>query len=204
MRDEILSDHRFLKMLADSSLPQEKRMSFMPYFAYFAMSFSDIMDSWIYFENPQNEIEERINVAVSEDDFHYNFFLRDMEAVSGYTIDRYGSYAAVMRHLWGDESKSVRQLVYTWALYAKKYNDPLVTLASFEVMESVYEIFYGAIYKGGIFNYEYFGDHHAKLESSHSQTKWMSEEEISPLEDLDVSSLQMEQALESAKQLLNG
>ncbi len=81
-------------------------MSFFPYLTHFAMTFSDVMDSWIYFEDPQTELEQRINTMVTEDNFHYNFFLNDMDTVSSYTIDRFGSYSAVMRHLWGDESKS--------------------------------------------------------------------------------------------------
>ena len=43
---------------------------------------------------------------MEEDNFHYNFFLNDVEKVLGYTLDRFGSYAAVLRHIWGDDSKA--------------------------------------------------------------------------------------------------
>ena len=118
-RGKLLSGHNFLEALADTSLTEHKRMSFFPYLTHFAMTFSDVMDSWIYFEDPQTELEQRINTMVIEDNFHYNFFLNDMDTVSSYTIDRFGSYSAVMRHLWGDESKSFQQLSYTWILYVK-------------------------------------------------------------------------------------
>ena len=204
-RGKLLSGHNFLEALADTSLTEHKRMSFFPYLTHFAMTFSDVMDSWIYFEDPQTELEQRINTMVTEDNFHYNFFLNDMDTVSSYTIDRFGSYSAVMRHLWGDESKSFRQLSYTWILYVKKFDDPIVTLATLEAMESVFELTFKHIEKGGIKNYSYFGDTHMELELNHTQTNWFKEEsEVSPLEDLDITATQMNQATEAAEQILQG
>ncbi len=204
-RGKLLSGHNFLEALADTSLTEHKRMSFFPYLTHFAMTFSDVMDSWIYFEDPQTELEQRINTMVTEDNFHYNFFLNDMDTVSSYTLDRFGSYSAVMRHLWGDESKSFRQLSYTWILYVKKFDDPIVTLATLEAMESVFELTFKHIEKGGIKNYSYFGDTHMELELNHTQTNWFKEEsEVSPLEDLDITATQMNQATEAAEQILQG
>ncbi len=75
------------------------------------MTFADVADNRIL--KPQTELEERINAFSNEDNFHYNLFLHDVELVMGYTLERYGSYASVMRHLWGDDSKAVRKLLYT-------------------------------------------------------------------------------------------
>ena len=80
-----MSQHPFLKMLADQSIPARQRMTFVPYWAYFAMAAADVLDTWIYIPNPQNELEERINIFVEEEGFHYNLFLHDMEQVFRYT-----------------------------------------------------------------------------------------------------------------------
>ena len=46
------------------------------------MGFADACDTWLAMENPQNELEERVNLYVAEDSFHYNFFfLNDVETV---------------------------------------------------------------------------------------------------------------------------
>ena len=132
---EKLSHHPFFKMLGDESIPLRQRASFTPYWVFFALSFADVLDTWIYIPNPQSELEERINIFVREDNFHYNFFLQDMQTL-GYTMDRFGSLDGMLRHVWSDESRAVREFIYTWAHYAKRFNDPLVTLATFEAIEA--------------------------------------------------------------------
>ncbi len=72
-------------------------------------------------------------------------------------------------------------------------------------MESVFELTFKHIEKGGIKNYSYFGDTHMELELNHTQTNWFKEEsEVSPLEDLDITATQMNQATEAAEQILQG
>ncbi len=44
-----------------------------------------------------------------------------------------------------------------------------------------------------------------ELELNHTQTNWFKEEsEVSPLEDLDITATQMNQATEAAEQILQG
>lgn len=207
-----ISQHQFFKMLADSSLAPQKRMSFIPYWTYFAMTFADLLDTWLYIENPQNELEERINTFVGEDNFHYNLFLHDVEEVFGYTPDCFGSYTAVMRHIWGDETRNLRRLMYTWAHCAKKYNDPLVTLATFEAIEAglkdIFEVTFTHLYlKGGdkLNNMKYFGLTHVELEINHTQTAWFREGDtpVRPLGELDISPLQKEQVMEVVDQIFD-
>lgn len=40
-----MSQHPFLKMLADQSIPARQRMTFVPYWAYFAMAAADVLDT---------------------------------------------------------------------------------------------------------------------------------------------------------------
>ena len=208
---DIISEHRFFKMLADPSLPYERRMSFIPYWSYFAMSFADILDSWLYIENPKNELEERVNTFVGEDDFHYNLFLHDVEVVLGYTQERFSSYSAVLRHTWSDETKAVRQLMYTWIACTRKYDDPLITLASFETIEAglkdIFEVTFSSIYmpEDGLKDLKYFGLTHVELEVNHTQTAWFREGDspFRPLGELDVSPLQWKQAMEMVDEIFD-
>ena len=67
------------------------------------MSFADILNTWLLVAEPQSELEEGINKHIAEDDYHYNLFLHDVEGVLGLSLSDFGSYSAVMRHLWGDD-----------------------------------------------------------------------------------------------------
>lgn len=213
-RRQEISEHQFIKMMKNESIPLEKRMSFVPYWTFYAMMFADILDSWIRIDNPKTELEERINAFVEEDDFHYNFFLNDVEKVLGYTLDRFGSYAAVLRHIWGDESKAVRQLQYSWIACAKKYDDPMVVLATFEAMEAGLKDFFEAGYKyfykpdnedEGLKSLQYLGRAHVELEINHTVTAWFKdgEQPYRPLADYEVSKETLQHSLEVVKEIMD-
>ena len=199
-----LSQHPFFKMLADESIPVRRRMTFAPYWAYFALTAADLLDTWLYIPNPQSELEQRINTFVEEDNFHYNYFLHDMEHVFGYTLDRFGSYSAVMRHMYGAESKAVREIIYAWTVVASKYDDPLITLTTFEVIEAglkdFFEVVYTKVYlaEEELRGMQYFGATHVELEMNHTMTSWFKgENPLRPLAELKITHLQQEHALEA-------
>lgn len=176
-----LADHEFFKYLSNDSVPAKKRMQFMPYWTYFSMVGSDLLDSWFRIPNPQTDLERRVNVFIDEDNFHYNLFLHDVENELGYTTSDFGSYTAVLRHLWGDDSKAVRMLVYAWGAGAKKNDDPLLTLASFEAVEAGLKYLFESIYENiskredGYPGLQYFGQMHIDFEMSHTVTGWFKE-----------------------------
>ena len=201
---EELSRHELFKYLADESIPAAKRMQFVPYWTYFALAAADVLDSWIRIPNPQTELERRVNVFIDEDNFHYNLFIHDVETVLGYTPSRFGSYGAILRHLWGDDSKAVRMLIYAWGSGAKKNNDPMVALASFEAVEAglkdIFETTFNKIFKGkeGFPNLKYFGQAHVDLEVNHTQTSWFKEgkDPFRPLANYEITEQTKQTALE--------
>ena len=199
-----LSRHPLFKMLADRSIPARKRMTFAPYWAFLALTGADLLDTWLYIPNPKSDLEKRVNIFIEEDNFHYNFFLHDFENVFGYTLDRFGSYTAVMRHMYGAESRTVRELIYIWLVVATKYNDPIVTLATFEAIEAglkdLFEVVYTDVYLASedLKELQYFGATHVELEMNHTQTSWFKEENSPrPLAELEITRLQMEHSLEA-------
>ena len=199
----------FFVRLSDESIPIRRRMTFTPYWTYFAMGFADACDTWFAIENPQNELEERVNVYVAEDTFHYNFFLHDVEKVLGYSLDHYGSYEAVMRHVWGDDTRAVREYIYAWLDCVNRYKDPVVTLATFETVEMTLKPIFTTIYKHGFLpddglkGLEYFGQKHVELEANHSQFSWFNEEgtPFLPIGDLEITVEQRARGLEVADEI---
>ncbi len=122
--------------------------------------------------------------------------------VLGFTIDRFDSFEGVMRHFWGDESRTIREFVYTWAFWSKRFDDPVVMLATFEAVEAglkdIFEKTYEEVYlpEGGLSGLMYFGGIHVELERNHTHTGWFKGEEIvSTLEDMEITQQQKEQAL---------
>ena len=201
---EVLSQHDFFSFLADTSVPARKRMQFVPYFGYFAIAGADLLDSWFRIPNPQNELERRVNTFIDEDNFHYNLFVTDMEDVLGYNTTRFGSYEAIVRHIWGDDSRAVRMLVYVWGSVVTKTKDPTVYLASFEAVEACLKhLFENAneyIFRGenGLPDLRYFGQTHIDFEKNHTLTSWFKEgdDPFRPLASYQMSKEAKELSLE--------
>ena len=199
-----LFNNPFFVRLADENIPIRSRMTVVPYWTYFSMSFADVVDTWFSIPNPKNELEERVNVYVAEDSFHYNFFLHDVENVLGYNLDRYGSFAAVMRHVWGDETRAVREYIYGWLDCVNRYKDPVVTLATFEAVEMtlkpIFDTMYTAMYlpENGLKDLKYFGKQHVELEANHSQFSWFNQgvTPFLPISDLEITAEQRDQGIE--------
>ena len=191
----VLSQHDLFRYISDTSVSANKRMQFVPYFGYFAIAGADLLDSWFRIPNPQTELERRVNTFIDEDNFHYNLFLYDMEEVLGYTTSRFGSYSAIMRHLWGDDSRAVRMLVYTWGSVASRTKDPMVVLASFEAVEAglkhLFESANEFVFRGenGLPALKYFGQTHIDFERNHTLTSWFKEgdEPHRPLASYEIS-----------------
>ena len=209
-KSDKIRQHPFLDFLRDETIPARRRMSFAPYLTYFAVSFADIVDTWLYVPNPQSELEERINIYVDEDDFHYNLLLHDLEMVLGYTLDRYGSYTAVMRHVWGDDSRAVREYVYGWLECLGRYKkDPIITLTTFEAVEIGAQPIVDATYNHvflpdtGLKRLMYFGKTHVDLEMNHTQFNWFNEDEAPalPLGDIEITAEQRRNALEVSEEM---
>jgi hypothetical protein len=208
-KSDRIRQHPFIDFLKDETISARRRMSFAPYLTYFAMSFADIVDTWLYVPSPQNELEERINIYIDEDDFHYNLLLHDIEQVLGYTLDRFGSYAAVMRHIWGDDTRAVREYIYAWLDCLNRYKDPIITLTTFEGIEVGAQPLVDAAYHhvflpdNGIKGLLYFGQTHVDLEMNHTQFNWFNEKDtpVLPLGNIEITAEHRDRALEVSEEM---
>ncbi|XP_031570407.1 uncharacterized protein LOC116304766 [Actinia tenebrosa] len=182
-------------LLRDESIPPKQRLAFAPYMLYFSIGCPDILTYWMRIDKPEHElsdIEKRVNTFVNEDNFHYNFYLRDLETL-GWSLDKFGSTGGLLRHVWASESSSVRLLMYEVVSSLRRSKDPLVALTVVELLEAgLYDLF-TIIYKhiakapNGIPELQYFGDAHVNLEQHHTVTSWFSGDDAPSLSISDNS-----------------
>jgi|GEM_PF-5676876 len=183
-RTEMCESVGLFETLKDESLPKRQRMLFAPYMLFFSVGSPDIKTLMMRIEKPQEELslaERKINAFINEDNFHYNFYLRDLERL-GYGLDRFGSISAVVRHVFAEEGIPTRRLVYGIGSYIDQESDPLIGLAITEIIEAgLFDLFttvYQHIIKADAdetyADFDYFGDTHVMLEQNHTVTSWFA------------------------------
>ena len=151
-RRKMASANPFFPALKDTSIPAHIRMSFAPYMLYFSMNAPDILN-YIKFDKPEkelNELERRVNTFINEDNFHYNFYLRDLQLL-GYTFEKFGSVAGVLRHVWATEGLTTRKLIYSCLRAISRDQSPFMAMTICEILEAglldLFTIVYKHIYK---------------------------------------------------------
>jgi len=190
---KMFKENPFFKTIVNDELSAEQRMLFVPYMLFFSCGGPDVITLLMKSEKEIHHlsfIEKKINAFINEDNFHYNFYLKDLETL-GYTIEKFGSVNGVIRHVFAEESISVRKLVYCLSHYSRQHLDPLVRLTLCELIEAgLYDLFVN-IYKkivkkenSPFAHLHYFGDTHVNLEMNHTITSWFSgnESDVSHIE----------------------
>ena len=135
-RQKMVSTNPLFPTLKDASIPAHIRMSFAPYVLYFAMNGMDILNH-MKVDKPETELsklEKRLNTFIDEDNFHYNFYLRDLEHL-GYTIEKFGSVAGILRLVWAPEGLTTRKLIYSCLKAYSRCESPLMAMTICETGE---------------------------------------------------------------------
>ena len=168
-RKVMFETNPFFKIIADEAFSVEQRMLFIPYLLFFSCGGPDVITLLMKNDKEPIEssfIEKKINAFIHEDNFHYNFYLKDLETL-GFTMEKFGSVNAVIRHVFAEESIPVRKLVYSLSHYSRQQLDPLIRLTLCELIEAgLFDLFvtiYNKIVKkenSPFANLHYFGDTH--------------------------------------------
>lgn len=165
----------FYSFLKDNSIDARQRISFAPKVAYFTMSFGDLMTTVLKRANPQTELDIHVNTHCSEDDFHWKWYLEDMENL-GYNAEYFENITNIYTKLWDVESASVRHIIYRVIYYGQKCTAPLFHLILIEILEAglsgFFENTYKYIAKPHLPFLKYFGETHYQAEYNHSVTSW--------------------------------
>ncbi len=182
-RKTMFETNPFFKIIADEALSIEQRMLFIPYMLFFSCGGPDVITLLMNSNKDPvefNVIEKKIDAFINEDNFHYNFYLKDLETL-GFTMEKFGSVNGVIRHVFSEESIPVRKLVYSLSHYSRQHVDPLIRLTLCELIEAGLFDLFVTIYKNIVkkenspfAHLHYFGDTHVNLELNHTVTSWFS------------------------------
>lgn len=158
--------------LSDPTIPWSNKLQCIPRLMFFVLGFKDCMQL-LHTTDPQNEIESIVNTHSEEDQFHWEWFLRDLEKLN---IDNIQSKTttSMLTQMWSDDQMPVRQMVYSTTRYIQNYTNPVLRLILIEVIESGYEAFTKymspVIQAAGMYDsLQYFGNIHNEAESDHDR-----------------------------------
>jgi hypothetical protein len=184
-KDIMVSTNPLFKTLRNPNISVNQKSLFIPFMLFFSMACPDVMTSQMMIKkncNDISDVEARVNSFVSEDNFHYNFYLRDFLTL-GYTWDIFSNPSEVIRHVFSEEGAPVRDLIYKLASFCNLHEDSIVKLTLTEILEAglfdLFTIFYTEVVNGGskFSDLEYYGDRHVLLEQNHTVTSWFSKNE---------------------------
>jgi len=175
---------QLFETLRDSSISKRQRLMFVPYMLFFTLGSPDLKTLMMRLDRPEHELDlpqRKTNAFIQEDNFHYNYYLRDLERL-GFDMACFGSADGVIRHVFAEEGIPTRRVVYAMASYIHSDMDPLVGLAIPEIIEAALFDLFTTVYvhivkveEGeSLQHLEYFGDTHVGLEQNHTVTSWFA------------------------------
>lgn len=167
----IYSQLPFFDFLQDSSIDPLKRLAFAPCAASFIMSFADLNKYVLRQEPTKDKIQAILNQHTYEDDFHWQWFLEDMQKL-GFNCSL--ELNTSLKFLWSQETKNSRLLTYELYKYIAQ-SEPLEKLVILKAIEatanvclSLTKCLVDELQLVNCNEYKYFGGHHLSLETSHN------------------------------------
>ncbi|MDJ0681377.1 MAG: hypothetical protein QNJ18_16085 [Xenococcaceae cyanobacterium MO_167.B52] len=134
-KQKIYSQLPLFEFMQDQSIPAIKRLSFAPCTAPFIMSFSDLC-KYVFRQEPTNDpIQKILNQHTYEDDFHWQWFLADLEKLEfNYSLQLNDS----LKFLWSETTKGSRFMTHELYKHIIQ-SQPLHKLIIMEAMEATAE-----------------------------------------------------------------
>lgn len=161
----------FFEFLRDETISPHKKLAFIPCASPFIMGFSDLCKYSLRQEPTQDKIQAILNQHTYEDDFHWEWFLEDIQKLGlNYSL----SLNESLQFIWSDHTKTSRLLMYElYSLIAQA--EPIEKFAIVEAIEmtanvflSSCNIFVGQLELTSNQEYKYFGKFHIGVEDSHN------------------------------------
>lgn len=167
--------------LKNGVISVSEQLNFVPRMMFFVMGFKDLMQL-VRYENPKNALEKSVNTHSDEDSNHWQWYLQDLEFISGKYKN--ASSSDLITEVWDSDSIAVRDTIYTFAKYIKEYTDPVARMLMVEVLEITFDKFKEAIHpalkEADLYSQlNYFGKMHQETEENHSTG--ISDDEITGL-----------------------
>jgi len=161
----------FFALLRDTSIEPRRRLSFAPNVAHYVMSISDIYQLVLRQEPPQDEYQRLVNAETSEDEVHWQWFMRDLEKLDANPSVPFND---VLRFVWSDATVQMRMLTYQLCRLGMGA-DSLRKLVLLHVIEAAGRVTIESIASVGR-EFEvatgerlvYLGPHHVDAEDAHT------------------------------------
>jgi hypothetical protein len=159
------------KFFQDTSIEAKKRMVWVPYIAPLVMDFAELNKRIFRKEPTDNKLQELINKHTYEDDYHWVWFLEDLQTLG---LNTSLHFTDVLRFIWSEETKHTREVcrqiaIHTWNA------EPIIVIVAIESVEAAFKVGLSAISpvieeleRVGDRKYHYFGQTHAETEHDHS------------------------------------
>jgi hypothetical protein len=170
-KQKVYAQLPFFQFMGDQTISPEKRLAFAPCAAPFIMSFADLNKYVLRQEPTEDKIQLILNKHTYEDDFHWQWFLEDMQKLS---FDCSLNFNEFLRFSWSDQTQKSRLLTYKLYEYIDQ-SEPIEKLIILEAVEATSDVLVSITQKvteklssiTGL-EYKYFGDCHCDAENNHN------------------------------------
>ncbi|MEM7712963.1 MAG: hypothetical protein AAF349_05205 [Cyanobacteria bacterium P01_A01_bin.68] len=156
---------------ADNRIEPQERMIWVPYIAPLVMGFAELNKSVFRKEGTNNKLQELINKHTYEDDYHWTWFLEDIQTLG---FNNSLLFTDALKFIWGEETKHTRQVCQQIAIHTWNA-EPIIVIVAIESVEAAFKIGLSAISpvieeleRGSKRKFYYFGQTHAEIENNHS------------------------------------
>ncbi|MBD2504819.1 hypothetical protein [Anabaena azotica] len=158
------------RFLQDKNIDPKERLSWAPCLTPLAMGFAQLNKYDFRKEPTSDPIQAIINQYTYEDDYHWQWFLEDLEKLGlNYSI----KFCDAARFYWGAETQKTRQVCHQIALHTFRA-EPVVVLSAIAAIEATGNVAFALttqiveeLQKTNGKNYRYFGNYHLLAESDH-------------------------------------
>lgn len=168
----VYSQLPLFEFMRDSSVTAQDRLSFIPYFSFFIMAFSDLNKFILRNEVTIDIYQQKVNEHTYEDDHHWSWFLEDLDKL-GYNKNT--TMVECLGDLWSDETQASRMLFYRLSALMTDMSG-IERIATIEAIEETGNVLFGLTTPlANIIQQEtgtelrYCGEFHFALESGHAQ-----------------------------------
>lgn len=160
----------FFTFLGDAAVEPRRKLAFAPYSTHFVMTFADLSALVFRREPARDRYQEIVNATSREDEGHWRWFLKDLDALG---FDQRLPYSEAVEMIWSEHSTRLRKLSYHLCGLALG-GDSLDRLALLWCMEDCFRASIGAVLPHAMAYsaqtgraLAFFGPGHSDAEESH-------------------------------------
>ncbi|MDY6900668.1 MAG: hypothetical protein SWZ49_21710 [Cyanobacteriota bacterium] len=195
-KEQEFAQLELFKFFGDTRIQAKERMIWVPYIAPLVMGFAELNKSVFRKEGTNNKLQELINKHTYEDDYHWTWFLEDIQTLG---FDNSLLFTDALRFIWSEETKCTRKVCQQIAMHTWKA-EPIIVVVAIESVEAAFKVGLSAISpvieeleRVSDCRFYYFGQTHAEIENNHSNN---SSEVKSYIQEIELTAEQKVKARE--------